>query len=223
MVDNLIEKKECTKCHILKDMCEFRIRKDRKSGYRSDCKECEKKSAKKWIEKNLTHVKERTKNYNKQYYNDNLNFIKEKNKNYYLTNTVFCKELMKDFKKNNPNYSKEYERKRKSIDPIYKLSTIIRSRINKLFKTNNVTKKNNTFDIIGCSPIFLKEYIEKKFTEGMSWSNRGLFGWHIDHIIPLASAKTEEEIYKLCHYTNLQPLWAKDNLKKGKTLDNYGR
>ena len=48
----------------------------------------------------------------------------------------------------------------------------------------------------------------------MTWNNRS--EWHIDHIIPLSSAKTEEELYKLFHYTNLQPLWAKDNLIKGK-------
>ena len=53
----------------------------------------------------------------------------------------------------------------------------------------------------------------------MSWETHSLYGWHIDHIIPLSSAKTEEEIYQLCHYTNLQPLWAEDNLKKGDKLD----
>jgi hypothetical protein len=49
----------------------------------------------------------------------------------------------------------------------------------------------------------------------MCWENYGKYGWHIDHIVPLSSAKTEEEIYKLCHYTNLQPLWSTDNLSKG--------
>ena len=79
-------------------------------------------------------------------------------------------------------------------------------------------KDNPTFDIIGCTPQFLKEYLEKQFTKDMSWENHGLFGWHIDHIIPLSSANTEEELYKLCHYTNLQPLWAKDNLAKSNKL-----
>ena len=82
-------------------------------------------------------------------------------------------------------------------------------------KSKNITKNNSTFNIVGCPPIFLKEHLEKQFTDGMSWENHGLYGWHIDHIIPLASAKTEEEIYKLCHYTNLQPLWSTDNWKKG--------
>jgi hypothetical protein len=216
MVDNniIIEKKECTKCHILKDINNFGIRKNRKSGYRSSCKECDKEMSKKWVNKNLTYVQERNKNYNKKYYKNNLDSIKERHKNYYINNTEFCKEKMLDFKKNNPNYNKDYDKERKLIDPIYKLSIIVRGRINKFFKLNKINKKNNTFDIVGCSPIFLKEHIENKFTEGMSWDNHGVYGWHIDHIIPLSSAKTEEEIYKLCHYINLQPLWAKDNLKK---------
>jgi hypothetical protein len=83
---------------------------------------------------------------------------------------------------------------------------------------NNITKKNKTFDIVGCTPEFLKEHIEKQFKEGMSWDNYGFYGWHIDHIIPLSSAKTDEELYKLCHYSNLQPLWANENLSKGSKI-----
>ena len=57
------------------------------------------------------------------------------------------------------------------------------------------------------------------FDERMSWENHGAKTWHIDHIIPLASAKTEEEVFLLCHYTNLQPLWWSDNLSKGSKLN----
>ena len=71
---------------------------------------------------------------------------------------------------------------------------------------------------MGCSPKELKIYLEGQFTEGMSWDNHKRTGWHIDHIIPLSSAKTEEEVYRLCHYTNLQPLWCNENYKKGKKL-----
>lgn len=68
-------------------------------------------------------------------------------------------------------------------------------------------------NLLGCSVEFLKQHLEKQFKNGMSWENHGK--WHIDHIIPLASAKTQEKIEYLCHYTNLQPLWAKDNQSKG--------
>ena len=56
----------------------------------------------------------------------------------------------------------------------------------------------------------LKDFVISQFKNGMSWDNHG--DWHIDHIIPLSLATTEEEMIKLCHYTNLQPLWAEDNL-----------
>lgn len=73
----------------------------------------------------------------------------------------------------------------------------------------------NFIEIIGCSQDELRVYLQSKFTEGMSWDNWGTHGWHIDHIIPIGSALTEKEVLRLSHYTNLQPLWAIDNLRKG--------
>ena len=70
--------------------------------------------------------------------------------------------------------------------------------------------------MLGCDFADLKHHLESQFTEGMTWDNRNL--WHIDHIIPLASAKSAEEVVKLSHYTNLQPLWAKDNMRKGASV-----
>jgi hypothetical protein len=105
---------------------------------------------------------------------------------------------------------------RKKSDPLFRLSCNMRSRLRIfLLRKTKIKKTDKTFNYIGCSPTYLKEYIEKQFNNGMSWDNYGIYGWHIDHIIPLSTAKTEEELYKLCHYTNLQPLWAKDNLSKG--------
>jgi hypothetical protein len=117
------------------------------------------------------------------------------------------------FKEKNPFYNANYFKKRKESDPIFKLSINMRVRLIGFLKIKNIMKNNKTFDIIGCSPFELKVYLENKFTIGMCWENHG--EWHIDHIIPLSSGKTEKEIYKLCHYTNLQPLWAEDNIKKG--------
>ena len=103
-----------------------------------------------------------------------------------------------------------------SEDPFFKLIKYSRNRINQFIKTKNIKKNNSSFEIIGCTPKFLTGYLEKLFTDNMSWDNYGK--WHIDHIIPLSSAKTEQDIFKLCHYTNLQPLWAKDNIIKSNKI-----
>lgn len=101
------------------------------------------------------------------------------------------------------------EKNRRDNDPLYKMKLNLRSRIRKTI----IKKVGKTKDILGCSYSEVREYISNQFKEGMSWDNYG--EWHIDHIKPLALAKTKEETYKLCHYTNLQPLWAIENLQKG--------
>ena len=85
------------------------------------------------------------------------------------------------------------------------------------FKRTKFKKGYRTREIIGCEYEQLIEHMESQFTDGMSWDNKG--EWHIDHIIPISSAVTEEDVIRLNHYTNLQPLWAKDNLFKGSKLD----
>ena len=111
---------------------------------------------------------------------------------------------------------------RKSSDPIFRLTLNIRTRlrvyIKGLKKQGKISK--SVINIVGCTPEKLKEHIESKFVDNMSWDNYGYRGWHLDHIIPLCTAKTIEEVYSLNHYTNLQPLWAIDNMKKGKKIMN---
>jgi hypothetical protein len=182
-----------------------------------------------FIKKNPDYVKQYyQKNKNKmidsvkKHYNKNkesiLPKIRESSLKYYYNNIEMIKEKKKNYQKDNRKKINQYISEKKLKDPIYNLSYIVRNRIRYFLKLKNITKQNKTFDIVGCTPEFLKEYIQNKFTEGMSWDNHGSYGWHIDHVIPLSSAKTEEEIYKLCHYTNLQPLWAIDNLKKGNKI-----
>lgn len=112
---------------------------------------------------------------------------------------------------------KKYEETKKS-DPLFKLKRNLRKRLHTYIKSNNLTKHKNTFDYIGCSVEFLKNYIEERFTDGMYWENYGLYGWHIDHNIPLDFGETEEDLFKLNHFTNLQPLWVFNNLSKGKKI-----
>jgi hypothetical protein len=190
-----MEKKICSKCKLEKDVCEFYNNKTNLDGKRYECKVCSNKSSILYNQKN----KEKVSGIKQKYVDNNKEKVKKSKKEWF---------------DKNPEYQKEWCLNNYQTDIIYKIKSIIRARLGIFIKSRNITKNNKTFYIVGCTPEFLKEHIEKQFTEGMSWENHSLYGWHIDHIVPLSSAKTEEEIYKLSHYTNLQPLWSEDNLKK---------
>jgi hypothetical protein len=208
-----METKICSKCGKSQELCFFQKDKSKKDGYRPDCKSCRKK----YSELNYHRFKEKNSEYKK---NDRLNNpekYKLRDKNNRLKNPEKFKERRKKYYENNKKTHNEYFVKKRNENPLVKLTDNMRRRINIFLKINEIKKQNSTFGIVGCSPEFLKEHIEKQFTEGMSWDLIGKH-IHIDHKIPLSSAKTEEEVYKLCHYTNLQPLWAEDNLKKGSKI-----
>ena len=97
-------------------------------------------------------------------------------------------------------------------DPLYRLTCNIRSNIRSCFQRRSLKKNSRTYQIIGCDFDFLKQHLESQFTDGMTWDNMG--EWHVDHILPNAIARTEEEVIAFNHYCNLQPLWAEDNLAK---------
>ena len=100
------------------------------------------------------------------------------------------------------------------VNPHARFILAMRNRISGFMEIKNMTKRNRTFHMIGCTPQELIAYIEKQFQPGMTWGNWSINGWHIDHIIPLDSGKNQEEVEKLCHYTNLQPMWAAENRRK---------
>ena len=131
-------------------------------------------------------------------------------------------EYKRNWKKENiekvKEYNRKYESNKRRIDPIYKFSVDIRNLINDSFKRKNCIKPKKTEEILGCSMSEFKEYILSKCTEGVKLEDFGLYGYHIDHVIPLASATSLDDIIRLCHYTNLQPLWCKENLKKSNKL-----
>lgn len=110
---------------------------------------------------------------------------------------------------------RDRRRSRRDTDPLFRLITNMRSRLHIAFKNRNWQKESTTSQLLGCDLEQVMKHIESKFKQGMSWENYGK--WHIDHIIPLCSAKTPDDVSKLCHFSNLQPLWALDNIrKKGK-------
>jgi hypothetical protein len=108
--------------------------------------------------------------------------------------------------------------KKRSSCPKEKIINAMRSRLGEYLKQRGYKKDRKTFNVIGCTPNELRSHIESQFVEGMSWENYNHTTWHIDHIIPISSASNQEDIYKLSHYTNLRPLWAKENYEKSNKI-----
>lgn len=127
-------------------------------------------------------------------------------------------EYIKLWHKRNPNYRKDYNRNRWNTDPLFRLTTRLRRRLRKALKYKGVRKSAPTLVLLGCSPVEFQKHIQGRWKKGMTWENMKL--WHLDHIKPVeAFDKTDPNWqYECFHYTNIQPLWAKDNLKKG---DSY--
>lgn len=135
-----------------------------------------------------------------------------------------CKSCCNSFHQNyvkqnrqliNKKLRKHIIQKRKT-DVNFKIKQDLRARFYRLVKKNNFTN-SSSLKMLGCSIDDFKKHIESQFCEGMTWENHSLHGWHIDHIRPCASFNLNEpeEQAKCFHFTNFQPLWAKDNLKKG--------
>lgn len=189
--------KVCTKCANSKPESEFH-RQGR--GLRGDCKECVMDRTRKWRHENRKRI--------------NAN-----SREYAAKNIARKAQTSKAWRERNPGYFNEYHKARRKACPIANMAFRVRGRLSGFINRRGYTKETDTSTAIGCSWPELKIHIESKFEKGMTWDNRG--DWHIDHIIPLASASTEAGMLKLCHFTNLQPLWAEDNLQKGaKALDS---
>ena len=169
---------------------------------------------------------------NKEYHKKHKDEIKERKRIWYAKNKTKIKTKNKIWRENNKKhllaYQAEYTAKKYKTDPLYKIKTRVRKAIRHAFKIKGCTKKTKTQHILGCSFDEFKLHLESKFETWMNWDNHGLYngelnyGWDIDHIIPLSIANTEEEIIKLNHYTNLQPLCSYINrdIKKNNLIWN---
>jgi hypothetical protein len=199
-----------------------------------------KTSVKKYSESNKDVIKAKKKEYyinnkikindkNKKYNDKNKEELNKKRILWYQNNREIIKLKSKEWLKNNKDKQKlikqKYTKKRKEKDPLFKLTENIRSMVCNSLAKQNYTKKSKTHEILGCSYEEFKEYLETLWEPWMNWDNRGLYngelnhGWDIDHIIPLSTAKSEDDVIRLNHYSNLQPLCSyvnrvikKDNL-----------
>jgi hypothetical protein len=239
--------KKCKKCNIEKIYEDFSNNKNEKDGKNTYCKECEKNRKKLYREKNREVINERARQWRKnnperyeeiikKYLEKNKHMsskertqkyrekeewrekFKESRKKYYLNNIDQERKKRREYYYNNKEKERKKNdkwRKNKLInDGFFRMKRRLRERIRNYMKGKHIGKK--TKDIIGLEYDEFKTYISDKFTDGMCWDNYGK--WHLDHIIPLCEAKNEEELFKLNHYTNLQPLWAEDNIKKNRKL-----
>lgn len=202
--------KVCKKCNLELDLSSFAKEKNSRDGLRGECKNCRKAYRE--------SRKEESKLYHQNYYKQNKEAYNKRSSKYRRNNREKCnKQSQISLKKNRhrANLNKiKYYHKRKN-DPIYNLVYKVRNRTKNAILTKGFRKDFDYPEYIGCSKEDLKKHIESQFTDGMCWDKVISGEIHIDHILPIGKAKSEEEVFKLAHYTNLQPLWAKDNLKKG--------
>lgn len=186
--------KRCSKCQLLKDYSDFGKDSHSPAGIRYQCKECVCISNRYWKMVNKAKVRD----YNIRYYASHKQETYYRCRSWNVANKVCIAKRDKDrYRKNS----------------LYRLRRLVSNRTRAAFTNYDLKKPRKTNKLLGCTYGELYKYIEVLFRDGMSWENREQ--WHIDHIIPLASAANEQELIKLCHYTNLQPLWAIDNLRKG--------
>lgn len=198
-----MDEKICLKCRKTKGLNDFYKDKSRKDGLYSYCKECSKKNIKNIYDNN----KQEKIKYQKQYYQEHKKEKQEYDKNY--------RQATKS--KRNANENRLYQN-----NQIYRLKKQLRNCIYKSFTKKNFYKKEQTQNIIGCEYATFIRYLLQTYKDnyGIEWD--GIEKVHIDHIIPLATTNDERGIIRLCHYTNLQLLKAKDNLVKSSKL-NYNR
>lgn len=187
--------------------------KVKKQKYYSKNKDKLKKKKKEYYEANAALIKEKDKKRNRLYYQKNKDSIKKKKKVYRTANADKIR-----------SYFRKKHKEKMLNDPLFKLKKNIRTLIGDAFRKNKILKTKNTVSIIGCSFEEFKQYLESKFYSWMNWSNHGKYngqlnyGWDIDHIIPISAAKTKEDIIRLSHYSNFQPLCSFTNrvIKKNK-------
>lgn len=228
------EKKVCKNCDAEKCISEFYKDAYCKQGVKPCCKVCSDKCKNEYRAKNKEELKEKNKEYEQRpevkekrekYREENKDKLDKAAKEYREKNKEILAAKDKEYRKANRAKINATTAERLKNDEQARLAHNLRARFHDALKRADVIKTESTFDLIGCSAPELKQFIESKFLEGMTWDNYGSDRdgtvekfWHIDHIKPVAVFDlTDEDQRKQCfHFNNLQPLWAKDNWKKGK-------
>jgi len=203
--------KKCSVCEKTKPSSDFVKNASSSDGLTSECKICRRIKKKNYrveqekkFEQNGIIVKEKICCVCKKIKSATEFYIKKTEADHLRPE---CKECS----------TKLFAKNRENIN--FRIAMSVRERLRSALKGNSKNKK--TLEYLGCSIKEFKKHLEKQFVGSMSWENYGWAGWHIDHIKPISlfDLTKESEIKAACHYTNLQPLWAEDNMKKGAKYD----
>jgi len=231
--------KICSTCKQQKTLDSFTKDRSRKDGLRvycSDCSKVHREKSKDSIARWRSEKSEEQKEHFRKYYmanrerqlaaqkifrENNPDIIIERRRKHYAENRDKVLAANKAYRDSNKetvrSISAEWHRKKFKECPVYAISIRYRSRVRRAIRVAGFDKNSGTGKLLGCTWEHLKSYLEERFSPGMGWHN--MKDWHIDHIIPLSSAKTIDELGKLCHFSNLQPLWAEDNIRKGASMN----
>lgn len=203
--------KICSKCKTTQSVDNFSSDKTHGDGKKSVCKLCRSTYEKEWYKNNKKRHRKNTRRWAK----NNPEKIYRAQKRFKIEHPERVRFFQQRYFYSNKESLYKYRNDRYKNNPNVKIANVLRSRLNSSLKNFNTT--NNHIKYLGCSIDNLKIYLENMFLPGMLWDNWTRTGWHIDHIIPLCKFDLidEDQLKQACHYTNLQPLWAKDNFKKG--------
>jgi uncharacterized protein YdiU (UPF0061 family) len=212
----MVESKACSTCRQVKSADAFYRRPDSSTGLASQCKEC--------VSARNRLTQDRKRAYNKAYVALRHEELKEKQRQYHAANRDARNAKHREYAKANAariqRQNQDWKNAKRKSDPLYALRMRIKNRIKAAFRKAGYRAGTQTQQILGCSYEKFKRHLESYFQPGMSWANRG--EWHIDHHVPLASAKAADDLLALNRYTNLRPLWALDNIRKRAAMpDQY--
>jgi len=225
--------KTCSRCHETKVVTDFYRRSPQAHLRVSHCKSCMSIKQKKYYQLNRARISDAGKVYRSN--PATLKIIRERNRLWQSNNVDYVNRKRRMWAKENPKkHSASVQKwRRKNRDKLlpkrraktraryasdvnFKITCVLRSRLSTMIRQRGV-KYTSAADLLGCDVSDLIKYLEQRFDSGMTWENHSPLGWHIDHVVPCSAFDMTDQVeQRQCfHYTNLQPMWGVENLKKG--------
>lgn len=202
------DSKKCGKCLTTKSAEMFCRSKRSRDGLQWQCRSCVSEYNRKRRKEKPVKPPARSESYREA--------ARERNRAYHHKNREAIAERRRKYRQNNrekmAEKNRDYQRRRREVDAKFVLIGRLRRRMLQALDHKGLSKNQTTMQALGCDADFFCQHIERQFLKGMSWKNRDR--WHLDHIVPISSAQTEDDIYRLAHFTNIRPMWSDQNIIK---------